>query len=466
MADERSDATEGYDGEEPGWPLPSEEAPTTWTPQPPTLPVEPAPTVTPESPTDPRPPTPTSVDPVPAPAPQSAPPAWSTPTPPPVAPSWTTPTAPSTSPPPPPPPGQFGAVPPPGQYGAPAYGSYGVPPMPGVAGWGAVPVAPKPGVIPLRPLGVGEILDGAISYMRRDPKTVLGISALIAAASALLQFVAYASLGRWFDSLLTVSSGGSGSVGEADMNRLVSGFVSLAGVVLLVAAVTFLLSVLATGMLTTAMGRAVLGQHVSPGEVWQRARERFWPLLGLTLLIGLVLGVAATGGVLLAVMLGVVLEQAANGLGVLVGVLLGLAAVLATIWLGIKLLLAPVALVLEGVGPTTAMRRSYRLTGGAWWRTFGIYVLASIIAGIVAQVITIPFTVVGGLGSVATSSGANPFTTGQAFVTALATLVSQTVVVPFSAGIVALLYIDRRIRREGLDIELARAAGVPTPPRP
>ena len=29
------------------------------------------------------------------------------------------------------------------------------------------------------------------------------------------------------------------------------------------------------------------------------------------------------------------------------------------------------------------------------------------------------------------------------------------------AGITALLYIDRRIRREALDIELARAAGVP-----
>ena len=33
------------------------------------------------------------------------------------------------------------------------------PALPGVTGWGAVPQAPKPGVIPLRPLGVGEILD-------------------------------------------------------------------------------------------------------------------------------------------------------------------------------------------------------------------------------------------------------------------------------------------------------------------
>ena len=55
---------------------------------------------------------------------------------------------------------------------------------------------------------------------------------------------------------------------------------------------------------------------------------------------------------------------------------------------------------------------------------------------------------------------ANPFTLRDVAVGALATLVSQTVVLPFTAGIVALLYIDRRIRREALDIELARAAGV------
>jgi MFS family permease len=339
--------------------------------------------------------------------------------------------------------------------------------MPGVAGWGAVPVAPKPGVIPLRPLGVGEILDGAISYMRRDPKTVLGISALVAAASALLQFATYASLGRWFDTVLSNPSFNDGSTpSDSDVRGLFSGLAAVGGLFLLFIAITFLLSVLATGMLTTALGRAVLGQHVSPGEVWQRARERFWPLLGLTLLVGLVLGGVAVGGILLAVALGALLEQAASGLGVFVGVIAGIAAVLVTIWLGIKLLLAPAALILEGVGPVQAIRRSYRLTSGAWWRTFGIYVLATIIGGVVSQVITIPFALIGGLGAATTASADNPFTLTQAFVTAISTLVSQTIVVPFGAGIVALLYIDRRIRREALDIELARAAGVPAAPRP
>ena len=32
---------------------------------------------------------------------------------------------------------------------------------------------------------------------------------------------------------------------------------------------------------------------------------------------------------------------------------------------------------------------------------------------------------------------------------------------PHRAGVIALLYMDQRIRREALDLELARAAGLP-----
>src|SRR5262245_47192942 len=59
------------------------------------------------------------------------------------------------------------------------------PPPPGAAsGYG------KPGVIPLRPLSVGEILDGAVTTMRRHPALVFGIAALVAVISAALTLVA------------------------------------------------------------------------------------------------------------------------------------------------------------------------------------------------------------------------------------------------------------------------------------
>jgi len=106
------------------------------------------------------------------------------------------------------------------------------------------------------------------------------------------------------------------------------------------------------------------------------------------------------------------------------------------------------------------MRRSWALVQGAWWRTFGIYLLGSILAAIVSSVLAIPFALVGTLASIGSlENGELPLT--YTIATSLATLVSSTVVLPFTSGIVSLLYIDRRIRREALDIELARAAGLP-----
>ena len=45
-------------------------------------------------------------------------------------------------------------------------------------------------------------------------------------------------------------------------------------------------------------------------------------------------------------------------------------------------------------------------------------------------------------------------TTGQALVGAVAGALATTLVAPFTAGVRALLYIDRRMRAEGLDIAL------------
>ncbi len=414
------------------------------------------------------------------PEPAAAPPAVPPPPARPVAPSWTSPTAtgpaspaapsypppaaPSYGPPqgapsfgPPPAAPSFGPPPPPQyppQYGAPAYGpgQYGsgqYTGLPGVAGWGAVPQAPKPGVVPLRPLGLGEILDGAISYIRRDPKTVLGISAVISLVIALVQFLALA-----LTSGSVALSAGATSATDALAGSL--GTLSATGVQ---SVVSWVLGVLATGLLTVVMGQAVLGRRVTAEQAWRRTSARLWPLLGLTLLVSLVVGAIAGGGVLLAVLLGWGLWQSSPEAGVLVGVVVGLAALVAGLWVNIRLLLAPVALMLESAGITTSMRRSWALVQGAWWRTFGIYALGSILAAVVSSVLAIPFTVVGSLATLGSIESGN-LPIGYTLAVSLATLVSSTIVLPFTSGVVSLLYIDRRIRREALDIELARAAGV------
>jgi hypothetical protein len=68
--------------------------------------------------------------------------------------------------------------PPPQPGPAPAYGSYG---------WGGPPPAPKPGVAPLRPLGVGDILEATLSILRRYPGAAFGSAAVVVGTVTLLQ---------------------------------------------------------------------------------------------------------------------------------------------------------------------------------------------------------------------------------------------------------------------------------------
>ena len=109
--------------------------------------------------------------------------------------------------------------------------------------------------------------------------------------------------------------------------------------------------------------------------------------------------------------------------------------------------------------------RSRGLVQGAWWRTFGILLLVNVIAQVLSGIISVPTTVVTVLVSLTTGSG-NPYEILPLLVTALGTIVASAITWPFTAVSTALLYVDRRIRREGLDIELARAAGVAHPAGP
>ena len=122
--------------------------------------------------------------------------------------------------------------------------------------------------------------------------------------------------------------------------------------------------------------------------------------------------------------------------------------------------------MLEGRGVCSAFARSWRLTSGMpFWRIFGIRLLTSLIVGFAAQLITFPLTLVGvavvvrGRATRATSSCGRPSSAGSP------RLISGAITTPFSAGVDALMAIDQRIRREGLDVQLIHAAqqGGPAP---
>ena len=98
------------------------------------------------------------------------------------------------------------------------------------------------------------------------------------------------------------------------------------------------------------------------------------------------------------------------------------------------------------------MRRAGQLSRGQFWRLFGISLLAGLAAGIVSQLVQIPFAILGVvLAFVLPGSWG---TVALLLTTYVATVITGSVTSPFTGGVTALQYFDQRFRKEGHDIEL------------
>ncbi|MCK7628060.1 hypothetical protein MUU72_34085 [Streptomyces sp. RS10V-4] len=346
----------------------------------------------------------------------------------------------------------------------PGHGGWTAPPGPGGpqggwgGGWGAIPPAAKPGVIPLRPLGVGEILDGAVATMRAHWRTVLGISLIVAVVS---QTTATVVTGLWFPgpSRRPALDNGAGPPLRQALSDMGDSLTGSA----ITSVIGLLATIIATGMLTMVISRSVLGRPVTAGEAWRDARGQLPRLLGLLLLLPLMLTAVFTAGLTPGI---IVTANGPLGVGLPLTVLGLLAGGVVSIWLWVRYSLASPALMLEKQGVLASMRRSAKLVRGSWWRVLGIQLLAYLLIAIVQFIIQIPATLVaflvGGESLMDWASGTSD-ANGWPFliVLGIGAIISSAITFPISAGVTALLYVDQRIRREALDLELARAAGLP-----
>lgn len=309
----------------------------------------------------------------------------------------------------------------------------------------------KPGVIPLRPLGVGEILDGAVTTIRKNLGAMLGLSAVVAVVTQLVNLAVIWSVYDDYTQAMSMSVSPTASPEQVFDSLGTTLSASLISV-----GITMLATVFLTGMLTVVVGRAALGEHIAVAQAWRMAKGRLMHLLGLTILYTLIWALTPVVFVLLAFAAGPV---------AIAGVL---GAIPLAIWLYVKFALATPALMLETtnqsgqprpVGIIDSLRRSSRLVTGAWWRTFGLLILTFIIAQIVTAAIAVPFSVTTAFGS---DDLLDP-SMADLTIQSLGGIIATTITAPFIAAATALIYIDRRIRREALDLELARAAGVEIP---
>jgi hypothetical protein len=214
------------------------------------------------------------------------------------------------------------------------------------------------------------------------------------------------------------------------------------------------------GILIIAVSDAVIGRRPTAREVLGRVG---WAGVGRLVLLTVV--ISLIGLVVVGVVVGVVvlLYLASLGLGVAATVLAvpGLLALGA--YLLVRFAFAAQVLMLERLSVRGALRRSWQVSAGSRWRVLGILLLTWLIATVTSGLLQAPFSVVGTLLGAVMGGGSS----GDAFTTSLVVstvvgnlggVLAAAVVSPFQAGVVSLLYIDLRIRREGLDVALGRAA--------
>jgi hypothetical protein len=310
--------------------------------------------------------------------------------------------------------------------------------------------AHKPGAMPLRPLGLGDMYDAAFRIIRFNPKATVGSAVLVAAVAWVVPVIVTALLSFTLDLSLDSTSTAS----DADVVGLVGSIGSLGiGVVL-----STIGTILITGMISHVTVAAAIGRRLTLGEAWAATRGKRWRLAGLALLLGFSLLVIMGVYVLLWV-----LVVAAAGNSTILILLWGLLSVPAflclMIWFWVRLYYLPVpALMLEPVGVFGALARGFALTRRQFWRTFGIALLTVIVVAIASSVLGLP---IGIIGQIAILAAGSQYALLLLIVTqALQQVVTAAFATPFTSAVTSLQYLDQRMRKEAYDVELMQRAGI------
>lgn len=322
--------------------------------------------------------------------------------------------------------------------------------------------ASRPGIVPLHPYGFGTILGRSFVALRHNPKVLLGFALIAQTVAYLILTAAVAGAAvASFTRLDTVAPGSD------DYDAILAGSIVLTAATALVLGVAAgALSVIVQGVVVAEVAHAVVSEKPTLKAVWARVKPVIWRLIGYSALTLLATVVA------LGVLAGIValLVMSVLWLGILVGVLAVLGLIVVALWLAAKLFLVPSVIILERSPVFRAIGRSWRLTRGRFWSTLGVVVVISVAFSIIAQIISIPFSLIGSLVPAIlaptgeTESGALIGVIGVQIIGQFGILLVQCIALVVQSTSAVLVYVDARMRVEALDHDLqtyveARDAG-------
>jgi hypothetical protein len=255
----------------------------------------------------------------------------------------------------------------------------------------------------LRPLSIGEVLDAGFRLLRARFGTLVACVLVPMVPLSIIATILEASTNEAaFDVNASTTTSSDGSV---IAGALISGLLQGAAAALAVAACFRVIS------------SAYLGEEATAGPSLRYGLSR-----------------------LLALMVAYIVLSIALAISYVLFIIPG-------IFLSVKWSVTFAAIVSERAGPFSAIGRSWELTRGHWWRTFGTLLVLGLLS------LVLYLAIVAGLGGAIATNGDMSEVT-YAVLTLVLTIVLFAILYPLIAAIISVMYYDLRVRNEGFDLQL------------
>jgi hypothetical protein len=280
----------------------------------------------------------------------------------------------------------------------------------------------------LRPLPLGELLDETFKLYRLHFTVFAGVALIVIIPNLIVTLVSGSYRANPFTYIQDILQNANDPAAlEAIQNRQAQ--YSSSPLYLLSFPVAILMYPFTAGALYRAATSLAAGNLETIGSVLRGTARRYFALFGIAILTGCV------------------------AIGVI-----GIITIPVVIWVLVRWSVATPALFSEGIGPVKALGRSWNLVRDNWWRTVGVLILVAIMVALIQAALGALF---GGIAALIPGLGDD---LRAGLVTTVAALVNALVgaITPIA---ITMLYLDLRVRKEGLDLDqLARQAAPGTAP--
>ncbi len=316
----------------------------------------------------------------------------------------------------------------------------------------STPVSPgspspvQPGIVPLRPLGVGDLFSGTFEALSKNPFVLFVLPGIVTIVAGIITLVTIYFAIPDFTSLVDLDA----PISTDDLSTI--------GMTMALRTIPFVLVLLGLAGLFPAIvvpngtADAIIGKKLSAEDAFNRFKSRLLAMIGLSIVWVFLFALIAsvTFGIFLLVGLGVAdyVTYRSQTQTMLVFLLFGSVGAITTflvcVFFQVRFAFAQTVCAVENLSPCKALKRSWTLTQGVTFKTLGRSILIAMVMGAVGGVFS---------GVLSTFTAFTISTDPQMYLTAIplaavASTIVQMLVMPLSQVYIALMYVDERIRKE------------------